>query len=123
MSELEGYGGFTNARVVYNLGHAAFEFIEERWGKEGIRQFLFSLRKTLIGGGGDIYEDAFNISAEEFDTEFDGYIRDRFQEFRDKERPDDYGRDLAPDPFETKYMAVVSIENVAVGRSDRRVRP
>ena len=115
MSELDGYGGFTNARVIYNLGHAAFEFIEERWGKEGIRQFLFSLRKTVIGGGGDIYDDAFNISAEEFDSEFDGYIRDRFQEFRDKERPDDYGRDLAPDPFETKYMAVVSIETSPSG--------
>ena len=110
MSEFENYGGFTNLRVVYNLGHAAFEFIEDRWGKEGVRQFLFSLRKTAIGGGDDIYEDAFDIPAEEFDDEFESYIRDRFQEFRDKERPDDYGRDLAPDPFETRYMAVVSIE-------------
>ena len=110
MSEFERYGGFASARVVYNLGHAAFEFIEERWGKEGVRQFLFSLRKTAIGGGADIYEDAFDIPAEEFDDEFEAYIRDRFQAFRDKERPDDYGRDLAPDPFETKFMAVVSIE-------------
>ena len=110
MSEFLDYGGFANARVVYNLGHAAFEFIEERWGKEGVRQFLFSLRKTVIGGGGDIYEAAFNISADEFDDAFESYIRDRFQAFRDKERPDDYGRDLAPDPRETQYLAVVSIE-------------
>ena len=110
MSQFVDYGGFANARVVYNLGHAAFEFIEERWGKEGVRQFLFSLRKTAIGGGGDIYDDAFNISADEFDDAFESYIRDRFQAFRDKERPDDYGRDLAPEPLETKYLAVVSIE-------------
>ena len=110
MSEFEDYGGFANARVVYNLGHAAFEFIEERWGKEGVRQFLFSLRKTAIGGGGDIYDDAFDISAEEFDDAFESYLRDRFQAFRDKERPDDYGRDLAPDPRETRYLAVISIE-------------
>ena len=110
MSEFVDYGGFANARVVYNLGHAAFEFIEERWGKEGVRQFLFSLRKTVIGGGGDIYEDAFDIPADEFDDAFESYIRDRFLAFRDKERPDDYGRDLAPDPLETRYMAVVSIE-------------
>ena len=110
MSEFVDYGAFANARVVYNLGHAAFEFIEERWGKEGVRQFLFSLRKTAIGGGGDIYEDAFNISADEFDDAFESYIRDRFQAFRDKERPDDYGRDLAPDPRETQYLAVVSVE-------------
>ena len=110
MSEFLDYGGFANARVVYNLGHSAFEFIEERWGKEGVRQFLFSLRKTVIGGGGDIYEDAFDLSADEFDDAFESYIRDRFLAFRDKERPEDYGRDLAPDPRETRYLAVVSIE-------------
>ena len=35
-----------------------FEFIEAKWGKEGIRQFLFSLRKSVIGGGEDAYEEA-----------------------------------------------------------------
>ncbi len=96
MSEFVNGGQGASPRLVYNLGHAAFEFIEERWGKEGIRQFLFSLRKTVIGGGGDIYEDAFDLPAEDFDTEFERYIHDRFQAFRDKERPDDYGRNLAP---------------------------
>ena len=110
MSKFDGYGNFSSLRVVYNLGHAAFEFMEERWGKEGVRQFLFSLRKTAIGGGGDIYDDAFDIPAEEFDDEFADYIRERFQEFRDKERPDDYGRDIAPDPLETKFAATISIE-------------
>ena len=110
MSEFLNGRFAANPRLVYNLGHAAFEFIEERWGKEGVRQFLFSLRKTVIGGGGDIYEDAFDISAEEFDQQFERYIGDRFQAFRDKERPDDYGRDLAPDPRETRFVAVYSIE-------------
>ena len=100
-----------NPRLVYNLGHAAFEFIEKEWGKEGVRQFLFSLRKTVIGGGDDdIYQDAFDMSAEEFDSAFERYIHVRFQAFRDKERPDDYGRDLAPDPIETPYLAVYTIE-------------
>src|SRR4029453_3878480 len=30
---------FVDGRLPYNLGHAAFEFIESRWGKEGLRQF------------------------------------------------------------------------------------
>ena len=110
MSKFDGYGNFSSLRVVYNLGHAAFEFMEERWGKEGVREFLFSLRKTAIGGGGDIYDDAFDIPADEFDNEFEDYIRERFQEFRDKERPDDYGRDLAPNPLETNFVSTVSIE-------------
>ena len=62
MSELQGYGSFSNPRLIYNLGHAAFEFIEARWGKEGVRQFLFSLRKSVIGGGDDAYEEAFQMS-------------------------------------------------------------
>jgi len=36
MSQLQDYGGFSNPRLIYNLGHAVFEFIEARWGKEGI---------------------------------------------------------------------------------------
>ncbi len=51
MTDFEGYGGFTNPRIVYNLGHAAFEFMESKWGKEGVRQYVFSLRKSVIGGG------------------------------------------------------------------------
>jgi hypothetical protein len=82
--------------MVYNLGHAVFEFIESRWGKEGIRQYLFSLRKSVIGGGEDAYMEAFKLTPEEFDQQFDKYLKDRFRPFRDKERPADYGRNLRP---------------------------
>ena len=68
MSNLQGYGNLGNPRGIYNLGHAAFEFIEAKWGKEGMRQFLFALRKSIIGGGDDAYEEAFQIKADEFDT-------------------------------------------------------
>ena len=71
-----------------------------KWGKEGIRQFLFSLRKSVIGGGEDAYEEAFRMKPDEFDQEFERYLKDRFKPFRDKERPADYGRDLAPEPGE-----------------------
>ena len=110
MTELEGYTDVGSVRMVYNLGHAVFEFIESRWGKEGIRQFLFSLRKSVIGGGDDAYMEAFKLSPEEFDQEFDKYLKDRFKPFRDKERPADYGRNLAPDPEESRFIGALSIE-------------
>src|SRR5690606_23267093 len=79
MSRLEGYGG-APGRLIYNLGHAVFEFVEARWGEEGIRQFLFSLRKSVIGGGDDdAYREAFGLSPDEFDEAFDRYLRDRFK--------------------------------------------
>ena len=110
MTDFQNYGGFASGRVVYNLGHAVFEFIEERWGDEGIREFLFGLRRTAIGGGGDVYDDTFDLAAEEFDEEFKKYLDDRFEAFRDKERPADYGRNLAPDPLRSRYPVVISIE-------------
>jgi hypothetical protein len=110
MSRLEGYGAFSNPRLIYNLGHAVFEFIESRWGKEGIRQFLFSLRRSAIGGGDSAYEDALQLSPEDFDAEFDKYIKDRFKPFRDKERPADYGKNLAPSPERTRFTTALSIE-------------
>ncbi len=96
--------------MVYNLGHAVFEFIESRWGKEGIRQYLFSLRKSVIGGGEDAYMEAFKLTPEDFDLEFDKYLKDRFKPFRDKERPADYGRNLAPSPERSSFVGSYSIE-------------
>ena len=109
MSEFETQA-FASGRLPYLMGHAAFEFIEERWGKEGLRQFLFSLRKSVIGGGENAYEEAFRISAREFDREFDKYLKDRFRPFRDFEQADDYGLNLAPRPDRTPFVSVVSIE-------------
>jgi Tol biopolymer transport system component len=109
MSDFQGVQ-FADGRLPYNLGHAAFEFIESRWGKEGLRQFLFALRKAVIGGGESAYEEAFKLKAEEFDEQFEKYLKDRFKPFRDKERPVDYGRNLAPKRGKTQYSVVVSIE-------------
>jgi len=96
-------------RAPYNFGHAAFEFIESRYGKEGIRQFLYTLRKNLIGGGVDsIYQQAFRLSGDEFDKEFEKWLKARFKPFRDKQTAEDYGRSLAPNSFRTPYALVLS---------------
>jgi hypothetical protein len=109
MTETEGYGG-NNARFVpYNLGHAVFEFIEAKYGKEGVRQFIFALRKSVIGGGDDAYEEALKMKKDEFDQAFERYLKDRFKPFRDKERPADYGRDLSPNKEKTPYIEAISV--------------
>ncbi len=110
MSRLDGYSDVGGARMIYNLGHSLYEFIEERWGKDGLREYLFSLRKSVIGGGGSSYEEAFEISADEFDQEFEKYIKDRFAAFRDKERPSDYGRNLLPNPERSPFRGGYTVE-------------
>jgi WD40-like Beta Propeller Repeat len=109
MSRLEGYGDTGNPRLIYNLGHAVFEFIEAKFGKEGLRNYLFALRKNAIGGGEDAYEEALQLSKDDFDQAFDKYLKDRFRPFRDKERPADYGRDLSPNQEKTKFAEALSI--------------
>jgi hypothetical protein len=111
MTKTEGYGNnASNARLVpYDLGHSVYEFIEAKYGAEGVRQFLFALRKSVIGGGEDAYEEALKMKPEEFDQAFERYLKDRFKAFRDKERPADYGRDLAPNQEKTHYAEALSI--------------
>ncbi|MBM3771756.1 MAG: hypothetical protein FJW27_10850 [Acidimicrobiia bacterium] len=109
MTKVQGYVPGGNVRLVYNLGHAIFEFIEARWGKEGIRQFMFALRKSVIGGGEDAYQEAFQMTPDEFDQAFERYIKDQFKPFRDKERPADYGRDLSPNQEKTSFAQALSI--------------
>jgi hypothetical protein len=110
MSEMQDYGGFSNPRLIYNLGHAAFEFMESKWGKEGVRAYVFALRRSVIGGSDDAYQEAFQMTPEEWDQQFDRYLKERFKPFRDKERPADYGRDLAPDPRKGRFSNILSIE-------------
>ncbi|HTK28522.1 MAG TPA: hypothetical protein VL309_03170 [Vicinamibacterales bacterium] len=130
MSELQDYGSSGNPRLIYNLGHAVFEFIEAKYGKEGIRQFLFALRKSVIGGGEDAYEEALRMKKDEFDEAFERYLKDRFKPFRDKERPADYGRDLAPNQEKTQFAEALAIAPspsgdliaaVTVNRKDREL--
>ena len=110
VTKLTEYGNYSNPRMIYNLGHAVFEFIESKWGKEGLRQYLFALRKSVIGGGEDAYEEAFKLKAEEFDQQFEKYLKERFKPFRDKERPADYGRNLAPDPEKSAFSNALTVE-------------
>jgi beta-lactamase regulating signal transducer with metallopeptidase domain len=76
LSGLREDGGAPVPRLVYGLGHAAFDFIESRWGKAGVRQFLFRLRQSASGG--DPYQAALQVGRDEFDLAFERYLTDRF---------------------------------------------
>jgi hypothetical protein len=58
------------------LGHAAFDFIASRWGKQGVREYLAALRQRVTIEG--VYRKAFGITPDEFDRDFSEYLRKRF---------------------------------------------
>ena len=86
--------------------------------------------KSVIGGGEDAYEEALKMKPEEFDQAFDRYLKERFKPFRDKERPADYGRSLAPDkdkgPLADAFSIAPSpsgdlLAAVTINRKDREL--
>lgn len=61
-----------------SLGHAVFDFVAARWGKTGLRAFLFSLRDRPVTLQ-TLYEKAFNVGPAEFDRAFEAYLKERFR--------------------------------------------
>jgi hypothetical protein len=75
LSQLAGDGGFTNARSSDAIGHAAFDFIEARWGPNGIRQFWDAL---IVPRVDRTYDSVLNLTPTEFDAAFREYAAARF---------------------------------------------
>jgi hypothetical protein len=74
------------ARLVSALGHAAFDFVEARSGKAGVRQLLFALRKTSDTGA-DPFQAGLQLDRDAFDRAFEAYLRQRFATVADAVAP------------------------------------
>ncbi len=77
----------------YRFGHAVFDFIEDRWGKEGFRDFVFDYRNTLGGRVDKAIKKAFRMEPEDFDIEFRRWLRKKYlPELVRTGEPGDFGR-------------------------------
>jgi hypothetical protein len=56
--------------LAYRFGHAVFDFMEERWGEDGIQDFIYELRNTINSRPDRAIERAFRIEPEDFDADF-----------------------------------------------------
>lgn len=82
----------------YRFGHAFFDFIEERWGEEGVQEFLIELQNTLGARVGPAVERTFFMSAEDFNSDFRRWLRQKYlPELVKTGEPADFGR-----PFRTR---------------------
>ena len=62
----------------YRFGHAVFDFIEERWGKEGFLDFIYEIRNTLGSRVDRAVKRAFKLEPEDFDIEFRRWLRKKY---------------------------------------------
>ena len=84
--------------LTYRYGQAAFDFIEENYGSEGIRNFLWEFRKSLLANNvAKPIKDAFGVEADEFDRQFKKFLQKRYlPALLDKKEAEDYGKEIAP---------------------------
>ncbi len=103
-------GGF----FAYRYGHAAFDFMEERWGADGVIDFLFEFRNTIGARVGRAIERAFRIDPEDFDLEFRRWLRNQYlPELVATGEPSDFGR-----PFRTRPQGSQETSPVASPSGD-----
>lgn len=77
----------------YRIGHAVFDFIEDRWGKDGFQDFIYEFRNTIGGGVGKAVKRTFRLDPEEFDQDFRRWLRKKYlPQLLETGEPADFGR-------------------------------
>lgn len=77
----------------YRFGHAAFDYLEERWGSDGVRDFLYEFRNSFGSGVEKALDQAFRIEPEDFDADFRRWLRKSYlPELVSTGEPSDFGR-------------------------------
>ena len=76
LSQLTGSGEFANAHQNDVIGHAAFDYIESRWGPTSIRRFLNAL---IVPRVDKTYDTVFELTPAEFDAAFRHYAERQFK--------------------------------------------
>ncbi len=81
-------------RIDYDMAHLVYDFLMHRYGRTGVRKFLYAFRGS--------YQPfrALGTTAKDFNFELRKYARERFRPFKLKENPEEYSALVGPEfPF------------------------
>ncbi len=82
-------GGF----FAYRFGNSVFSYIEERWGRDAILDFIYEFRNTFGSRVGRAIERTFRMDVEDFDAEFRRWARKKYlPALLETGEPGDFGR-------------------------------
>jgi Tol biopolymer transport system component len=94
----------------YRFGHAVFQYMQEQYGWDGLRDFIYEYRNTLGSSIDRALKRAYNITPDEFDSRFRTWLRKQYlpalvakgepQEYGEpfKINPDDPSNEISPVP-------------------------
>ncbi len=80
----------------YDFGHAIYDFLEEKFGPNGIKDLWLALKNSPLVGRISPLKKAFNLKPHEFNYEFKKYLREKNRKFLMRENPEDYSIALGP---------------------------
>ncbi len=92
----------------YDFGHALYELIEKKYGKNGIREFWQSMKHSSLIIKRDPLKKAFNLKPKEFNYEFKRFLREKTKDFLARENPEDYSIPLGPEFPVNPYFYALS---------------
>jgi Tol biopolymer transport system component len=76
----------------YRFGHAVFQYIQQKYGWDGLRDFLYEYRNTLGNSVDKALKRAFDVTPDEFDTRFRTWLRKQYlPALVSKGEPQEYG--------------------------------
>ena len=76
----------------YRFGHAVFRYMEEQYGREGVRDFIYEYRNTLGSSVDRALKRAFNVTPDDFDSRFRTWLRKQYlPALVAKGEPQEYG--------------------------------
>ena len=79
----------------YRFGHAVFHYMQQKYGWEGVRDFIYEYRNTLGSSVDRALKRAFEVTPDEFDSRFRTWLRKQYlPALVSKGEPQEYG-----DPF------------------------
>ena len=82
----------------YRFGHAVFKYMQEQYGWDGLRDFIYEYRNTLGSSVDRALKRAFNLAPDEFDSRFRTWLRKQYlPALVAKGEPQEYG-----DPFKIR---------------------
>ncbi|MDQ3282380.1 MAG: BamA/TamA family outer membrane protein [Acidobacteriota bacterium] len=94
----------------YRFGHSVFKYMQQQYGMDGLRDFIYEYRNTLGSSVDRALKRAFDLSPDEFDTRFRTWLRKQYlpalvakgepQEYGDpfKINPNDPSNEISPVP-------------------------
>jgi hypothetical protein len=80
----------------YDFGHALYDYIDSRYGQNGIKDLWQALRNSPLIGRLTPLKRAFNVKPYELNHDFRKYLREKNRKFLLRENPEDYSIALGP---------------------------